>query len=68
MATPNPAAKADEMNVQADLEDELRQAEEDFARGDFVEVTVAELDRCVAAGEWPWPNESSDSARRSVGA
>ncbi len=66
MATPKPAAKADEMNVQAELEDELRQAEEDFARGHFVEVTIAELDRCVAAGEWPWPNESSESARHSV--
>jgi hypothetical protein len=59
MATPNAAAKADDTVMRADLEEELRQAERDFARGDFVEVTVADLDRCVAAGEWPWPTESS---------
>jgi hypothetical protein len=45
--------------LQAELEEELRQAEEDFARGDFVELTVEELDRCIAAGEWPWQRASS---------
>ena len=28
------------------------QADEDFATGDFIELTVEELDRCVTAGEW----------------
>lgn len=59
MATPNAAAKGLERADQTDLEDELRRAEEDFARGDFIDVDVDELDRCVAAGEWPWPNEST---------
>jgi hypothetical protein len=44
---------------QAELEAELGQAERDFASGDFVELTLEQLDRCIAAGEWPWPNESS---------
>jgi hypothetical protein len=48
-----------ERNEQAELEEELRQAEEDFARGDFVALTIEQLDRCIAAGEWPWPEESS---------
>jgi len=60
MATPNAAANADEMSLQSDLENEVRQAERDFACGDFVDVTVEELDRCIAAGKWPWPTESSE--------
>ena len=59
MATPNAAAKSPEVN-QAELQAELRQAEEDFARGDFIELTVERLDQCVAAGVWPWPEESSE--------
>lgn len=47
------------MTTHAELEAELRSAEQDFAQGDFVELTVQELDRCVAAGEWPWPTGSS---------
>jgi hypothetical protein len=31
----------------------------DFERGDYVEVTVEELDRCIAARVLPWPTESS---------
>ena len=58
MATPN-AAKALE-TIEEPLEDELRRAEQDFARGDFIELTVEELDRHIAAGEWPWPTESSE--------
>lgn len=58
MATPH-AAQSLEMTMQAELEAELRSAEQDFAQGDFVELTVQELDRCVGAGEWPWPTASS---------
>lgn len=54
MATPTTAAKTRDAATQAQLEEELRQAE-DFARGDFIEVTIEELDRCIAAGKWPWP-------------
>jgi hypothetical protein len=60
MATPNAAATSPEMTMQAELEEELRQAEEDFARGDFIELTVEELDRCIAEGRWPWPGVSSE--------
>lgn len=58
MATPH-AAQSLEMTAQAELEAELRSAEQDFAQGDFVELTVQELDRCVGANEWPWPTGSS---------
>ncbi len=61
MTTRNAATTgSDATTQQADLEEELRQAEADFARGDFAELTLEELDRCVAAGEWPWPDVSSE--------
>ncbi len=60
MTTPNAAANGCEaMTGQAELEEELRQADADFARGDFIDITLDELDRCIAAGQWPWPEESS---------
>ncbi len=60
MAIPNAAAKGLELTTQAELGDELLRAEQDFAQGDFIELTVEDLDRCIAAGEWPWPTESSE--------
>jgi hypothetical protein len=59
MATPGAAARSLEETTQAELEIELRQAEDDFERGDYIELTVEELDECIAAGKWPWPDESS---------
>jgi hypothetical protein len=59
MAIPTAAVKRSNATLEAELEEELRQAEEDFERGDFIELTVEELDRCIAAGEWPWQRESS---------
>lgn len=67
MATTTAIRTASGEAMQAELEQELRQAEEDFMRGDFVELTVEQLDRAIAAGEWPWPDESSGQAPRSVG-
>ena len=58
MAAPTAAAKP-QTTSQAELEEELRQAEDDLARGDYIELTVEELDRCIAAGEWPWQRASS---------
>ncbi len=49
MATPNVATAAQASNAQAELEEELRQAERDFANGDFIELTIEQLDRCIAA-------------------
>jgi hypothetical protein len=60
MPTPTAAAKSSYGALQAELEEELRQAEEDFARGDFIDLTVEELDQCIAAGEWPWQHDSSE--------
>lgn len=42
----------------APLEGELRRANEDFERGDYIELTGDELERCIATGESPWPTES----------
>ena len=40
---------------------ELQQAERDFANGDFIELTVEQLDRIVETGESPWAlDESQD--------
>jgi hypothetical protein len=44
--------------VLPDLDDELRRATEDFERGDYIEVTVEQLNRCVATGESPWRDQS----------
>jgi hypothetical protein len=60
MATPTAAVKSSQATLQAQLQEELRQADEDFARGDFVELTIEELDQCIAAGEWPWRRASSE--------
>lgn len=55
-----PIAAANGLELTPQLEDELRRAEQDFAQGDFIELTVEDLDRCIAAGEWPWPTESAE--------
>lgn len=60
MPTPTTAARSSDAAAQAELEHELRLAEEDFVNGDFVEIAIEELDRCVAAGEWPWQLEPSE--------
>jgi hypothetical protein len=41
-----------------ELERELLQAMEDFESGDYVELTVEQLEHCAATGESPWPEES----------
>jgi hypothetical protein len=46
--------------VRADpeLEQELLQAMAEFERGDYIELTVEQLEHCAATGESPWPDES----------
>ena len=44
--------------VSSDLEDELRSAADDFEHGDYIELTADKLERCIANGESPWPDES----------
>ena len=41
-----------------DLEEELLRAMADFERGDYIELTVEQLEHCAATGESPWPDES----------
>lgn len=41
-----------------DLERELLRAMTDFDDGDYVEITVEQLENCAATGESPWPDES----------
>jgi|HubBroStandDraft_1064217.scaffolds.fasta_scaffold115792_2 hypothetical protein len=59
MATSTAATKSLAVTAQGALAEELRHAEEDFANGDFIEVTIEELDRCIVASEWPWQDEPS---------
>jgi hypothetical protein len=59
MATATAAKKGFEAAAQAALAEELQQAEEDFANGDFIDVTIEELDRRIMADEWPWQHEPS---------
>jgi hypothetical protein len=54
MSTLKAAVPSAQATSQAELEEELRQANEDFANGDFVELTIEDLDRCTAEEQWPW--------------
>jgi hypothetical protein len=60
MATPTTRALNGAIEAQAELEAELRDAEDAFARGEFLDLTVEALDRCMAAGTWPWQHASSE--------
>jgi hypothetical protein len=40
------------------LERELLQAMADFENGDYIQLTVEQLEHCAATGESPWPDES----------
>lgn len=60
MATRTAAAEVVRASHQAELEEEIRQAEAELARGELVDVTVDNLDRDLAEGKWPWPRVSSE--------
>ncbi len=54
-----PAASAPRVvAADSDLERELLQAEQDFDTGDYIELTVEQLEHCATTGESPWPEES----------
>jgi hypothetical protein len=40
------------------VEREILRAIEEFERGDYIELTVEQLEHCAATGESPWPDES----------
>lgn len=53
LPTMRPVVQAD-----PDLERELLCAMEEFERGEYLELTVEQLEHCAATGESPWPEES----------
>jgi len=46
---------------ESDLLAEILAAEADFERGDYIELTVEQLEHCAATGESPWPDDESRS-------
>lgn len=46
--------------ISSDLEDGLRSAADDFEHGDYIDLSAEQLERCIARGESPWPDESRD--------
>ena len=52
LPTLRPVVQAD-----PDLERELLRAMEEFDRGEYIELTVEQLEHCAATGESPWPDE-----------
>jgi hypothetical protein len=58
MTTPNAVKSRPASTQQAHRQDELRQAEADFERGPFVDLTMEEIDRCLAVAGWPRQDES----------
>lgn len=44
----------------SDLLQEILSAEADFERGDYIDLTREQLERCIVTGESPWPDESLD--------
>lgn len=76
MATPNgsesvPVSQEVDVHTPSDESDllaEILAAEADFERGDYIELTMEQLEHCAATGESPWPDDESRSqARRSAG-
>jgi hypothetical protein len=48
-------------DVRVELGDELRNAAENFDRGDYIDLSNEQLADCVATGESPWPEDSDPS-------
>ena len=57
-AVPAPPAPRVVRPSDPELEQEFSRAMDEFERGDYVELTVEQLERCAATGESPWPDES----------
>jgi hypothetical protein len=43
--------------IASTLEQDLQSATDDFDRGDYVELSDEQIERCIATGESPWPDE-----------
>lgn len=48
-----------DVRVSPELEAEIVGAMEEIDRGEFLELTVEQLDHAAATGEWPWPDDAS---------
>jgi hypothetical protein len=48
-----------EVRVSSQLEAEIVEAMAAIDRGDCIELTVEQLERGAATGEWPWPDDES---------
>lgn len=48
-----------EVRVSPELEAELLEAMAEIDRGEYVELTLEQLDHAAATGEWPWPDDES---------
>jgi len=59
MQSPTPKARTAPSDP-PDLDGELRQAVADIERGDYVELTPAQLEKWASTGELPWTDESHD--------
>jgi hypothetical protein len=46
-----------EARLSPELEAELLEAMSEIERGDCLELTPEQLERCIVDGEWPWPDE-----------
>ena len=53
-----PTRRAAPFKAPPDLERELLGAVAEIERGEFIELSPEQLERCIADGEWPWPDES----------
>ena len=59
-ASPAPVRSPTRRVAQADPDPvrELLQAERDFESGDYIELTLEQLEHCAATGGSPWRDES----------
>lgn len=46
---------------ESDLLEEILASEADFERGDYIELTLEQLEQCAATGDSPWPDDESRS-------
>jgi hypothetical protein len=46
------------LEVLPELGRELLEAIAEIDRGECIELSREQLERCIVDGEWPWPNES----------
>jgi hypothetical protein len=58
-AAPDTALPARGVRVSSELEAELIEAMAQMDRGEYIELTIEQLDEAAATGVWPWPDDES---------